>query len=91
MSAVTYKQQYTAQAFRLIEHISNERLDNVYCFGPGFDQHVGESLRSLLSADIVRCLPLPDAEAEAMFRKNSEAHGMHIFDTATAAAMQGLG
>lgn len=91
MSTVTYRQQYSSQALRLIESISSRKLDHVYCFGAGFDQHIGNALHSLLKADVVRCLPMTDPEAEAVFIRSCGPHGVHVFDTAAAAAMQGLG
>jgi Tfp pilus assembly PilM family ATPase len=90
LSAVSYKQQYSAQAFRLLESISAGPIDHVHCFGPGFDQYFAESLAALLNADVRRFLPLPDAAAEDVFREACGSHGLHAFDTAAAAAMQGL-
>jgi len=94
MSAVTYRQQYPAQAVRLLESMpkpsGTAATRQVFLFGGAAEDHIVDACEKILRCPVFRCIPLADAVIPENIQRNFRGSGERIFDGAAAAAILGL-
>ncbi|MBN1448894.1 MAG: hypothetical protein JXA28_13265 [Bacteroidetes bacterium] len=94
MRPISYRQQYPAQAVRLLESLpgAGEQTSpqQIYLYGTAAEDRVVEACENILHCSVSRCIPLADTaipdDIQRVFQETDE----RLYDAAAAAAILGL-